>query len=212
MLEGLGQATLETAIMTAVPLLASYVLGIPIAFLCLETGKGGLFPNVPIHAAIQAFIAVGRAIPFVMFMVLMLPFTRWLIGTGTGTWAVTVPMTICATPFVSRMIETSLKEAEVETIEAAKVDGAGNLRLMAQIEFAQVLPEIVDGMGVTSIAILGYTTMAGTLGGGGLGSYAIAKGIQRYDWVAALAATAIIVAMAFVAQTSFRFASERIKK
>ena len=212
MIRDLWMATLETIYMTIVPLIVAYLIAIPIAFICVETDFNGLFPNYFIHKILNLIIAVGRAIPFVILMIIALPFTRWLLGTGIGTTAVIVPLTICAIPFTARMIESSIKKVDYWVIVAAKVDGASKIKIMIQIEFMSVIYDIIDGIGIVAIAIIGYTTMAGTLGGGGLGNYAIVYGFQRYDWIATLCATLIIVIIVFVIQTTCQIISKRLKR
>lgn len=204
-------ATGETIFMTFIPLVLSYLFGIPLAFVSVETAPLGLYPNVIVNKILQVVIAIGRAIPFVILMVLVLPLTRLLIGTGIGTVAVIVPLTICAIPFVTRIIETSLNKIDRWTILASKIDNASKFKIMFKIKFLSILPELVDGIGITAIAILGYTTMAGTVGGGGLGNYAIVYGFQRYDWLSAFYATLIIVGLVLIIQFVCVFISRLLK-
>lgn len=211
MINDLLVATLETLEMTFVSLAFSYLFGLPLAFLCVETRENGLFPNKSISAALNVLIAIGRAIPFVILMVLILPFTRWLIGTGIGTTAVIVPLTVAAIPFVARVIEQELLKVDRWIIVAARVDNASKLKIMFKIKFLSILPGFVEGMGITAIAILGYTTMAGTVGGGGLGNYAIVYGFQRYNWLAVLLATTIIVVIVFLIQLLCRIFARLLK-
>lgn len=211
MLNDLFKATLETLKMTFVSLGISYCIAIPIAFGCVETNKEGLFPCRIVHRILDIIIALGRAVPFILLMVLCLPLTRLLIGTGIGTNAVIVPLVIATVPFAARIIETSLLEVDRWIIVAAQVDNAPKWKILIKIKFLCVLPQIIEGLGNVGIAVLGYTTMAGTVGGGGLGNYAIVYGFQRYNWVAALFATIIIVIIAFIIQTACQISSRKIK-
>lgn len=211
MINDLFIATLETLEMTFVSLVFSYLFGLPLAFLCVETRENGLFPNKSISTALNVLIAIGRAIPFVILMVLILPFTRWLIGTGIGTTAVIVPLTVAAIPFVARVIEQELIKVDRWIIVAARVDNASKLKIMFKVKFLSILPGFVDGLGITAIAILGYTTMAGTVGGGGLGNYAIVYGFQRYNWLAVFLATSIIVVIVFLIQLLCRISARLLK-
>ena len=145
-------------------------------------------------------------------MIVLLPFTRLLIGTGIGTTAVIVPLTIATIPFATRIIETSLTKVDRWIILASKVDGANNLQIMGRIKFMCVLPEIIDGIGIVAIAILGYTTMAGVIGGGGLGNYAMVYGFYRYNWIATMLATALIVVVVFIIQSTFQAISQKIER
>lgn len=201
MLNDLWIATLETLEMTFLSLVFSYLVGLPLAFLFVETKPEGLYPNKIINKILDVIIAIGRAIPFVILMVLILPFTRWLIGTGIGTTAVIVPLTVAAIPFVARVIEQELIKVDRWIIVAARVDNASKLKIMFRVKFLSILPGFINGLGITAIAILGYTTMAGTVGGGGLGNYAIVYGFQRYNWLAVLLATTIIVVIVFLIQS-----------
>ena len=212
MLNDLLKALLETLYMTFVPLCIAYVIAIPLSFICVETAKDGLYPNRVVHKVCDAVIAIGRAIPFVILMIVLLPFTRLLIGTGIGTTAVIVPLTIATIPFATRIIETSLAKVDRWIILASKVDGANNLQIMGRIKFMCVLPEIIDGIGIVAIAILGYTTMAGVIGGGGLGNYAMVYGFYRYNWIATLLSTTLIVVVVFIIQSTFQAISQKIER
>lgn len=212
MLIDLLQALLETMYMTFVPLAIAYIVAIPLGFVCVETAPNGLYPNGIIHKISDGIIAIGRAIPFVILMILLLPLTRLLIGTGIGTTAVTVPLTICTIPFASRIIETALKKVDYWTIVAARVDGARKFKIMYRIKFLSILPEVVDGIGIVAIAILGYTTMAGVMGGGGLGNYAMVYGFYRYNWTATITATVVIIALVFAIQSTFQAISKKIER
>lgn len=212
MLIDLLQALLETMYMTFVPLCIAYVIAIPLGFICVETAKDGLYPNRIIHKISDGIIAIGRAIPFVILMILLLPLTRLLIGTGIGTTAVTVPLTICTIPFASRIIETALKKVDYWTIVASRVDGARKFKIMYRIKFLSILPEVVDGIGIVAIAILGYTTMAGVMGGGGLGNYAMVYGFYRYNWTATITATVVIIVLVFAIQSTFQAISKKIER
>ena len=211
MIHDLFVATLETLQMTFVSLLFSYLFGMPLAFIFVETKENGLFPNVVINKILDVVIAIGRAIPFIILMVLILPFTRLLVGTGIGTTAVIVPLSVAATPFVARVIEQELIKVDRWIIVAARIDNASKLKIMFKIKFLSILPGFINGLGITAIAILGYTTMAGTVGGGGLGNYAIVYGFQRYNWVAVLLATSIIVVLVFMIQSICQFLARLLK-
>lgn len=211
MIQDLIKATIETLEMTFISLVFSYLLGLPIAFLFVETKRDGLFPNRYVNKILDVIIAIGRAIPFIILMVLILPFTRWLVGTGIGTVAVIVPLSVAATPFVARIIEQELIKVDHWIIVAARIDNASKLKIMLKIKFLSILPGFINGLGITAIAILGYTTMAGTVGGGGLGNYAIVYGFQRYNWLAVLFATAIIVIIVFLIQSICQLVARLLK-
>jgi len=194
------KATGETVWMTIASLFFSYLFALPLAILTNETSKKGLIPNKPINMICNVVIGIGRAIPFTILMVLILPFTRLLVGTGVGTNAVIVPLTFAAVPFVARVIEQSLSEVTKDIVEASKVDGLSNLRIIFSIKIGSRMYDIVNSIGITSIAIVSYTAMSGAVGGGGLGSYALTYGFYRYDWLSVLWATLIIIGIVIFLQ------------
>ena len=143
---------------------------------------------------------IGRSIPFILLVVFLFPFTRMLIGTAIGTKAMIVPLTICAIPFEVRLIEEILSEIPYSIIEAAKIDGASNLKIIVRIKWACKLPYLVNAIGITLINIIGYSAMAGVVGGGGLGNYAIVYGFQRFNWTIIAESVVIIVILVSLLQ------------
>lgn len=201
-------ATFETLYMTIVSLGISYLIGLPLGILTNETRKDGLFPCLVIHGLFEFIIGFGRAIPFTILMVLVLPLTRLLVGTGVGTTATIVPLSISAIPFVARLVSISMNQVEREIIEASKIDGASKFKIIFRICLGSRLYDLLEGMGTSSVAIISYTAISGTLGGGGLGNYAITKGYYQYDWLAVLYATLIIVGIVCLFQWVFRLLSK----
>ena len=175
-------ALFETIYMSFTSLLLSWVIAMPLGSIVSETRPGGLFPNRIINFILNRIVDLGRAIPFILLVVFLFPFTRMLIGTAIGTKAMVVPLTICAIPFEIRLIEEILSEVPYSIIEAAKIDGASNLKIIIRIKWACKTPYLVNALGITLINIIGYSAMAGVVGGGGLGNYAIVYGFQRFNW------------------------------
>ncbi|MGI6644989.1 MAG: methionine ABC transporter permease [Bacilli bacterium] len=175
-------ATIETIYMSFISLLISWVIAMPLGSIVSETRPGGLFPNKIINFILNRIVDIGRSIPFILLVVFLFPFTRMLIGTAIGTKAMIVPLTICAIPFEVRLIEEILSEVPYSIIEAAKIDGASNLKIIIRIKWACKVPYLVNALGITLINIIGYSAMAGVVGGGGLGNYAIVYGFQRFNW------------------------------
>lgn len=175
-------ALIETIYMSFVSLLISWVIAMPLGSVVSETRPGGLFPNRIINFILNRIVDIGRSIPFILLVVFLFPFTRMLIGTAIGTNAMIVPLTICAIPFEIRLIEEILSEVPYSIIEAAKIDGASNLKIIIRIKWACKVPYLVNALGITLINIIGYSAMAGVVGGGGLGNYAIVYGFQRFNW------------------------------
>ena len=186
-------ATVETLYMSCVSLFISWIIAMPLGSLISETRPGGLFPNRIINFILNRVVDLGRAIPFILLVVFLFPFTRMLIGTAIGTTAMIVPLTICAIPFEARLIEEILSEVPYSVIEAAKIDGASNLKIIIRIKWACKLPYLVNAIGITLINIIGYSAMAGVVGGGGLGNYAIVYGFQRFNWSIIAQSVVIIV-------------------
>lgn len=187
------QALFETIYMSFISLVVSWIIAMPIGSLVSETRPGGLFPNKVINFILNRVVDIGRSIPFILLVVFLFPFTRMLIGTAIGTKAMIVPLTICAIPFEVRLIEEILSEVPYSIIEAAKIDGASNLKIIIKIKWACKFPYLVNAIGITLINIIGYSAMAGVVGGGGLGNYAIVYGFQRFNWNVIAQAVVIIV-------------------
>ncbi len=186
-------ATLETLYMSFVSLAISWIVAMILGSLTSETRPGGLIPNRLANFILNRLIDVFRSIPFILLVVFLFPFTRALIGTAIGTTAMIVPLTICAIPFEARLIEEILSEVPGSIIEAAKIDGASNLKILIRIKWASKLPYLVNAIGITLVNIIGFTAMAGVVGGGGLGAYAIIYGFQRFNWEIIAKAVVIIV-------------------
>ena len=194
------QALFETIYMSFISLVVSWVIAMPIGSLVSETRPGGLFPNKVINFILNRVVDIGRSIPFILLVVFLFPFTRMLIGTAIGTKAMIVPLTICAIPFEVRLIEEILSEVPYSIIEAAKIDGASNLKIIIKIKWACKFPYLVNAIGITLINIIGYSAMAGVVGGGGLGNYAIVYGFQRFNWSIIAQSVVIIVVIVCLIQ------------
>ena len=193
-------ATIETLYMSCVSLFISWIIAMPLGSIVSETRPGGLFPNRVINFVLNRIIDIGRSIPFILLVVFMFPVTRALIGTAIGTTAMIVPLTVCAIPFEVRLIEEVLSEVPYSIIEAAKIDGAGNLKIIVKIKWACKLPYLVNSIGITLINIIGFSAMSGVVGGGGLGNHAIVYGFQRFNWNVIAIDVAIIVVIVCLIQ------------
>ena len=194
------KATYETLYMSFLSLVISYLIALPLGSIVSETRPGGLFPNRVINFILNRVVDIGRSIPFILLVVFLFPFTRMLIGTAIGTKAMIVPLTICAIPFEVRLIEEILSEVPYSIIEAAKIDGASNLKIIIRLKWACKVPYLVNSIGITLINIIGYSAMAGVVGGGGLGNYAIVYGFQRFNWNIIAQSVAIIVVIVCLIQ------------
>ncbi len=194
-------ALLETIYMSFVSLGISWLIALPLGTLVSETRPGGLFPSKAANFILNRIIDVGRAVPFILLVVFLFPVARALIGTAIGTTAMIVPLTICAIPFEARLVEESLSEIPSNIIQAAKIDQASILKIIVKIEWGAKVPYLINSVGISLINIIGYSAMAGVVGGGGLGNYAIVYGFQRFNWVLIAQAVGLMVALVIIIQT-----------
>ena len=177
----LGEGTVQTLIMTLVGTLLSYVIGLPVGVSLIVTGPNGIKPVGWYNKVMGFIVNVIRSMPFLILMIALMPYSRKVIGTGIGTSAVTTALVLAAWPFVARMVEQSLLEVDPGVIEAAQAMGAGNMQIIRKVLLPEARPSLINGAAVATITILGYSAMAGILGGGGLGDIAIRYGYYRYQ-------------------------------
>ncbi|MBP3897288.1 MAG: ABC transporter permease [Mogibacterium sp.] len=177
----LGEGLLQTLYMTVLGTLMSYVIGLPIGVSLIVTGPNGIKP-VAIYNKVMGFIVnVIRSVPFLILMIALMPYIRKVIGTGIGTSATTAALVVAAAPFVARLVEQSLLEVDPGVIEAAQAMGAGNFQIIRKVLLLEARPSLLNGAAVATINILGYSAMAGIVGGGGLGDLAIRYGLYRFQ-------------------------------
>ena len=173
--------TWETVYMTLVSTLIAYIIGIPLGVLLYVTGKDGVFPNRGVNIVLGVIVNVLRSVPFLILLVAILPFTRLVVGTTLGTSATIVPLVVAAAPYVARMVESSLKEVDRGVIEAARAMGTSNAKMVTKVFLPEARPSLLVGAAISLATILGYSAMAGFVGGGGLGAIAINYGYYRYQ-------------------------------
>lgn len=197
----IGIATWQTFVMVFFSALFSIILGMPLGILlCTTDSQTGLRPRKGINQVLSVIINILRAIPFVILVILLFPFTRAIVHTAIGTKASIVPLTIAAAPFVARVIESSLKEVDPGVIQAARSMGSTNRQIIFKVLLPEALPSIINGITLTIINLIGYSAMAGTVGGGGLGDVAIRFGYQRYRVEYMIGSVAIILILVEVIQ------------
>ncbi|MFV9511362.1 methionine ABC transporter permease [Tepidibacillus sp. LV47] len=206
------QATLETIYMVGLSGLFTVILGIPLGIFLVLTDKGQLLENRVVNLILSVIVNVFRSIPFIILMVLLIPFTRTIVGTPIGSTAATVPLIVGAAPFFARLVETSLREVNKGVIEAALSMGANIRQIIFKVYLPEAMPSIISGITVTLVALIGYSAMAGVLGGGGLGNMAIIYGYQLYNTPVMLVTTAIILLLVQLVQTLGDTISRRIDK
>lgn len=179
--------------MSIVSLIISFIFSIPLGVFVCETRPQGLFQNKIINSILNRIIDIGRSIPFVLLVVFLFPFTRWIVGTAIGTTAMLIPLTITAIPFEARLIEEFLSQIPKETIEASMIDGANKIQIIIFIKLKSKLSLLVNTMGISLINIIGQSAMAGVVGAGGLGNYAIVYGFQRFNYPVILKSLLVII-------------------
>ncbi len=186
----------ETLYMTFLSSAFAYLIGLPLGLVLSVTDKGGIRPIPALNRALGILVNAFRSVPFIILMVALLPVAKFVVGTSLGNRAMIVTLVIAAAPYVARMVESSIKEVDAGVIEAAQAMGASSLRIVFRVLIPEAKPALVIGAVISSVTILGYSAMAGTIGGGGLGKIAITYGYQRFEddiiWVC-VALTILIV-------------------
>ncbi len=212
MLMLLAEAFGETVYMVAVSALVSALLGIPLGVILVITGKGHIKENLVFNQTLGAIVNAARSTPFIILMVAIIPFTRIIVGTSIGTNAAIVPLTIAAIPFVGRVVESALKEVDAGLVEAAQAMGASPRQIILKVLIPEALPSILLGLTLMVISLIGYSAMAGAIGGGGLGDLAIRYGYQRFRADVMLATVVILIALVQIVQSSGDYFAQRLNK
>ncbi|MGN0867143.1 MAG: methionine ABC transporter permease [Oligosphaeraceae bacterium] len=194
--------TLETLYMTLVSTFFAYVLGIPLGIALTVTGKQGLRPAPVVYRGLDVTCNLLRSVPFIILLVVIIPFTRFLVGRSYGSTATIVPLVLSAAPFVGRMVESSLKEVDQGVVEAAESMGASLWQIIFKVLLPEARTSLIIGVTIAVGTILGYSAMAGAVGGGGLGDLAIQYGYHRYDTVIMMVTLVLLVLIAQLLQTA----------
>ncbi|MDP0268768.1 methionine ABC transporter permease [Glaesserella parasuis] len=200
MWELVALSTLETLYMGFAATALAVVVGMPIGFIAFLTGKGEILEHKGLHQVLDVIINIGRSVPFIILLVVLLPFTRLLVGTTLGTTAAIVPLSVSAIPFFARLTSNALLEIPSGLTEAAKSMGATNWQAVSKFYLPESLPILINGITLTLVALIGYSAMAGAVGGGGLGNLAISYGEHRNMVYVKWIATVIIVAIVMISQ------------
>ncbi|MGG3451640.1 methionine ABC transporter permease [Domibacillus aminovorans] len=198
--EKMWEATLQTLYMTSISVVITFVLGLLLGLLLFLTSKGQLWENKAVYGITAVIVNVFRSIPFIILIVLLIPFTKAIIGTIIGENAALPALIIGAAPFYARMVEIALREIDKGVIEAARAMGASTSTIIRKVLIPESLPALVSGLTVTAIALVGYTAMAGVIGAGGLGNLAFLDGFQRSRNDVTLMATIVILIIVFIIQ------------
>ena len=202
----------ETVYMVFLSSFLSYVIGIPLGILLVVTDRDGIQPNIIINTLLGIFINILRSVPFIIMLLAVLPITRFIVRTTLGPSAVVVPLVIAASPYIARMVESSLKEMNAGIVEAAKSMGASNFQIIWKVMLPESMPSLLTGAAISITTILGYSTMAGFVGGGGLGTLAINYGYYRYRMDVMMVTVVVLVIIVQLIQEFFLFLSRRADK
>jgi D-methionine transport system permease protein len=192
----LANSTGQTLYMVALSASLGTLLGLPLGVFLATSGRGELFEAVAVNRVLGLVVNATRSTPFIILVVAIIPFTRLLAGTSIGTTAAIVPLTVAATPFIARIIETAIREVDAGLIEASRAMGATPLQIVAKVLLPEALPAIALGLTLTVVSLIGYSAMVGAVGGGGLGDLGIRYGYQRF--MPAVMAAVVIVLIVLV--------------
>jgi len=208
----LWEGLLETLYMTFASVTLAYAIGLPLGVLLVVTQQGHLMPNAIIHTALSGIVNSVRSIPFIILIVLLMPFTRLLVGSAIGNNAAIVALVVAAAPFIARMVETSLNEIDTGVIDAAKSMGATNLQIIRKVMLPESIPSLIRGCSITTIMLMSFSAMAGAVGAGGLGRIAIRYGYQRFNTDVMFVTIIIIIAIVAILQFTFNRLAAKIDK
>ena len=191
----------DTLYMTLTSTLIGYVIGLPMGILLTVTDKDGIHPNAAIYKVLDVIANLIRSVPFLILLIVLIPFTRFLIGKSYGPTATIVPLVIAAAPYIARMVESSLKEVDTGVIEAARSMGASNFTIVTKVMLVEARTLLLVGVTISLGTILGYSAMAGTVGGGGLGDIAIRYGYTRWQTDIMIVTVILLVILFQIFQT-----------
>ena len=202
----------ETLYMTLVSTLLGYAFGLPLGVLLKVSDKEGLKPNKLLYKILDVIANIFRSIPFLILLILLIPLTRFLVGKSYGTTATIVPLTIAAIPFIGRMVESSLNEVDPGVIEAARSMGASNWQIVLKVMLVEARTSLISGATIATGTILGYSAMAGTGGGGGLGDIAIRYGYHRWQADIMIVTVVLLVLLVQLFQSIGMMIANRLDK
>ena len=206
------EGTFATLYMTLVSTLMAYVIGLPAGVALVVTGREGLRPNKTVRRILDVLVNVMRSIPFLILLILVIPLTRAIVGKSYGPSATIVPLTLAAAPFIARLVESSLLEVDKGVIEAAQSMGAGISTIVIKVMLLEARSSLLSGLAIALGTILGYSAMAGAVGGGGLGDIAIRYGYNRYQLDIMIVTVILLVALVQIMQAVCMKLSRKLDK
>lgn len=204
--------TLNTIYMVLGATLFALILGFPLGVVLAITGKGQLKEQIFVNKLLGSIVNIGRSFPFAILIVAIIPLTRFIVGTSLGTTAAIVPLALAAAPFVARLVESALNEVDRPVIEAAIVIGSTPWQIITKVLIVEALPALIQAVTLTIINLIGYSAMAGMVGGGGLGKVAIQYGYMRFDAAIMFATVLLMVGLVQLTQWLGSYLSSRIYK
>ena len=199
-MEMLGKGLLESLYMIGLSSAISYLIGIPLGIILVVTDKDGIRPMPALQTVLGIAINLLRAVPFIILLIMVLPITELIVGTVVGSKAIIPPLVIAAAPYIARMVESSFKEVDAGVIEAVKSMGANTFQIVWKVLLPEAKPSLLVGAAISITTILGYSAMAGFVGGGGLGAIAINYGYYRYELSIMFVTAAILVIIVQIIQ------------
>ena len=200
----------DTLYMTLGSTIVGYLLGLPLGIVIYVTSAKGLRPNPFIYRTGDFICNIIRSIPFLILLILLIPFTRLIVGKSYGSTATIVPLVICAAPYIARVVEASLNEVDTGVIEAAKAMGASNLQIIFKVLLVEAKTSLFTGFTITTGLLLGYSAMSGTVGGGGLGDIAVRYGYYRWKTDIMIVTVVLLIVIFQIIQNLGTYASKRI--
>ena len=200
----------DTLYMTLGSTFVGYLLGLPLGILLFVTSSKGLKPNKVIYGIGDFVCNIIRSIPFLILLILLIPFTRLIVGKSYGSTATIVPLVICAAPYIARVVESSLNEVDSGVIEAAKAMGASTLQIIFKVLLVEAKTSLFTGVTITTGLLLGYSAMSGTVGGGGLGDIAVRYGYYRWQTDIMIVTVVLLIVIFQIIQNLGTYASKRI--
>jgi len=211
-IDAILKGILETLEMTFFASIFAYIIGLPLGVVLYATSKGRLLENRPVNLIIGTVVNIMRSLPFLILLVLLIPFTRLVTGSSIGTGASIVPLTVGAIPIVARMVESSLCEVKPGIIEAANSMGASPVYIILHFIIPEATPSLLQGSAINIATVLGYSAMAGVIGGGGLGAIALQYGYYRYQSDVLWTTVSLLVVMVMIIQEAGGFIAKRTRK
>lgn len=204
--------TTDTLIMVGVSAIFAFLIGLPIALILVSTADFGIYPSKKVNQSLGWVINITRSVPFLILMVALIPFTRWIVGTSYGVLAAIVPLTIAAIPFFARIAEVSLREVDQGLIEAAQAMGCNRKQILWHVLLPEALSGIVAGFTVTIVTMINSSAIAGAIGAGGLGDIAYRYGYQRFDMQVMLAVILVLIVLVILVQSTGDHIAKQLDK